>query len=31
MCHEVNNVIDAAAASSYETPSGIFATLTSGK
>jgi len=24
MCHEVSNVIDAAAASSYDTPSGIF-------
>ncbi len=31
ICHEVRIVIEAAAASSYETPSGIFETLTSGK
>src|SRR6185312_14700612 len=31
MCHDVSNVIEAAAASSKLTPSGIFATLTSGK
>ena len=29
--HEVSNVIDAAAASSYDTPSGIFDILTSGR
>ncbi|CAI8191924.1 MAG: Uncharacterised protein [Candidatus Nitrosopelagicus brevis] len=31
MCHEVKIVMDAAAASSYDTPSGICETLTSGR